>query len=387
MRTFQSIGAALILLSADSLAAPAHHHGQCKSVDAGFDPQKVMSRALNLSSHSWEYGTAAEAYLELTTPEYSVFNSKAFPHGKVPRVPATIPSLAYAKPNIRTNNQTLIDGDGASGDPAALGVSAILLGQSDKAYFDAATREKQHLLTQVPRMSNGAISQRDSNVAAWADFMFMAPPFLAYYAVATNDVGLLRETVRQCGLYRQLLQVNGTYWQHIVVQDNSGGADSGIWSTGNGWAAGGMVRVLATLQNWEGQNEVCSTERAQLVGYIKEIIDGAMSSPLDKGLLRNYLNDTTWFGENSGTALLASVTYRMAVLAPEVFGKKYISWADKLRKVVATYVQPDGTISPNVNPLGWGDRNPFVTGSPEGQSFGVFLYTSYRDCVCAGKCS
>ena len=60
-----------------------------------------------------------------------------------------------------------------------------------------------------------------------------------------------------------------------------------------------------------------------LTGYIKEILDGAMSSPMSFGLLRNDLNDTSGdgqeFPEISGSTLLASVAYRMAVLRPDVF--------------------------------------------------------------------
>ena len=100
---------------------------------------------------------------------------------------------------------------------------------------------------------------------------------------------------------------------------------------------------------------------------------------MDDGLLRNYLNDTTWFGEISGTGVLAATVYRMAVLDPATYVPKYTKWADKLRIAVAAHVRDDGIISPAVNPLGWGDREPFTTGSPEGQSFGTMLYAAYRD--------
>ena len=149
-----------------------------------------------------------------------------------------------------------------------------------------------------------------------------------------------------------------------------------------------MARVLATLVHW-GPSSGYTKQRNDLVGWIKEIVDGARSAGRDNtsALLRNYLNDESWFGETSGTALLASVVYRMAVLAPETFGKDYISWADDSRKAVAKHVESNGTLSPAVNPLGWGDRKPYTAGSPEGQSFGVLLYAAYRDCVCAKKCT
>ena len=81
-------------------------------VGAGFNVANVMARALNVSAHSWEYGTAAEALLELRNPELSVFGHNPFPGNHLPPVTKSVPSLQYAKQFIRTDNVTLIDGDG-----------------------------------------------------------------------------------------------------------------------------------------------------------------------------------------------------------------------------------------------------------------------------------
>lgn len=381
--------AALVLLTGTQ-AASLLPRDQCPDVDAGYNVDLVLARATQLASRSWEFGTCAEALLELKDPNFSVFSPQAFPHNALPAPSAQIASLRYAKPHISTNSTTLVDGDGAAGDPASLGVSAILIGRSDLAYDQAAQRQKTHLLQQVPRFPNGAISQRDSNVEAWADFMFMAPPFLAYAAVRDNNVTLLRETVHQSGLYRDILQnkANATgYWRHIVPGADGTNKDLGLWSTGNAWAAMGMARALATLVHWRSASSL-GAERDQLVCWIQEILDGAMTAGREPGsrLLRNYLPDSSWFGETSGTALLAATAYRMAVLAPDHFGAKYVKWADDSRAAVSHHINSNGTLAPAVNPLGWTDRKPYTAGSPEGQSFAVMLYASYRDCVCAGKC-
>lgn len=128
-----------------------------------------------------------------------------------------------------------------------------------------------------------------------ADFIYMAPPFLAYYAADTNNATLLHESVQQCGHYRQVLQAKSTasydgVWEHIIGPQH---LDQGLWSTGNGWAAGGMARVLATVMKAPvAKNAVWRREAVQdLTQWIKEIVDGAMGAPRDGGLLRNYLND------------------------------------------------------------------------------------------------
>ena len=82
---------------------------------SGFNVAAVMARALNVSAHSWEYGTAAQALLELRNPQISVFGNP-FPHDKLPTSISVenVPSLTYVKPFIRLDNDTLIDGDGES---------------------------------------------------------------------------------------------------------------------------------------------------------------------------------------------------------------------------------------------------------------------------------
>jgi hypothetical protein len=64
---------------------------------------------------------------------------------------------------------------------------------------------------------------------------FMAPPFMAYYAAATNNKTLLKYTVDEIGRQRQILQLGGSanysgLWQHIVGPRSQ---TLGLWSTGN----------------------------------------------------------------------------------------------------------------------------------------------------------
>lgn len=106
-----------------------------------------------------------------------------------------------------------------------------------------------------------------------ADFVYMAPPFMAYYAVATNNATLLKESVRQAKLYREVLVKPDGLWTHIIGPQS---ADSGSWSTGNGWAAAGMARVLATVMK-APISKGWTSEIAELKQEIKEILDAVMT--------------------------------------------------------------------------------------------------------------
>lgn len=287
---------------------------------------------IHFTSRIAEYGAMSEALLEVYNPELSVFSKKAFPSGQLPIVTSSndVYGLSFAKPHVSISGNTLADGDGSSGDPASLGVVALLLGSSSAAsqkytvktkkrkraattssataFHSAAIRQLHTLLNLTPRYSNGAISQRSNVAELWADGMFMIPPFLAYAAVATQNKTLMREAVRQCGLYRDVLIYSSTgykrdvverrmnrkrsldhglsfeevarlaarrsastaptgLWQHIIGPEAQ---TRGLWATGNGWAALGMVRVLATLTHWSVSSSWVD-EKTELKGWLHEI--------------------------------------------------------------------------------------------------------------------
>lgn len=133
---------------------------------------------------------------------------------------------------------------------------------------------------------------------------------------------------------------------------------------------------------------------ASLVAEIRTILDGAMRMENDNGLLLNYLDDPTWFGEVSGSSLLASVAYRLATLSKSygsaalsnTVATRYIECAEGIRVTLASngHIASAGIATPAVNPLDWNDRNHFTALSPEGNNFVILLYTAWRDCVKAG---
>ena len=73
----------------------------------------IMTAGASLAKASWEYGTAAEALLELYNPELSVFAADAFPAARIPKPTVdAVPGLIYARKHIRTDKKILIDADG-----------------------------------------------------------------------------------------------------------------------------------------------------------------------------------------------------------------------------------------------------------------------------------
>lgn len=103
----------------------------------------------------------------------------------------------------------------------------------DTTYSFAAGQQLSYLVNYAPRTPEGAISQRGDQVQLWADFVYMAPPFIAYFGILQGgeaELPLLQAAYDQCRLYRdQLLDADVGLWRHVALGD---------WQDINHWATG-----------------------------------------------------------------------------------------------------------------------------------------------------
>ncbi|KAI0367867.1 hypothetical protein BV20DRAFT_529608 [Pilatotrama ljubarskyi] len=377
-------------------------------------------------TRSWEIGTRAEALIESDTPSYSVLNNTALPppHGQAPSALDEVVAIARSVVQNRTKAdvqgpQPLMDANGgAAGDPPSIGVAVLLANwtgagaQDGQDYASAATDQLEFLLEKVPKTSDGAISHRMEQVQLWSDFVYMVPPFLAYYGVLNQNQSLVQQAYDQCRLYRQYLVDDdaGGMWKHIVLGQNT---DNGHWSTGNGWAAAGMLRVLGTIQNSQYAKNM-KKQAKDLTNWVSEIHDGIYPHLRTNGLFGNYADDSSSFDDASSTAILASTVYRLALLAGV---HTHLPQAETSRKALSapasgssgssgssssTSTSPassasasasstssapsasaslahftsDMWLTPVVNPNQFGVQGSH---SPEGQAFVVEMYAAWRD--------
>jgi len=358
----------------------------------------VLNRVAN---HSWEWGAQAEVIFERSYPEYSVYsNTRQLPlskeDGPLQQPKRLIEFLEPILAKRAPGTLPLVDGDGASGDPASLGVAVLVAAAtSDKersAYFQKlADGQLDWLLHHVPVSKEGAISQRDKELQFWSDYMYMAPPFLAYYGAASGNATLLEIAYNQAKQYRAILQGGKIkVWRHIL---DGSFQDDGFWSTGNGWAAAGMMRIYATFHNLRDQQLRKLTEawRADLQKWVMEIVNGAYAFQYkDTRLLPNYLasnNASHNYAECSGTALIAAAAYRLASLQPNCVEGLPMDAIDAARVAIfEKYTNPEtGAVAPVVDPLDWNSVKPFngtkpEVGfvSPEGQAFTLLLFESWK---------
>ncbi|KAJ7709893.1 Six-hairpin glycosidase-like protein [Mycena rosella] len=419
-----------------ALAAALHRvSGQALSAA---DVSTVTADLAEGAKLSWELGTRAQSLLELYVPDFSVFSSTALPP------PTSVPSnttsaiapvfsiahnVVSALKNTTAQPEALVNGDGAAGDPASIGVAVLLAnwtgqGAADGLDYAAAARNQlDYLLDVVPRTSDGAISHRAAQVQLWSDSVYMVPPFLAYYGVLTGNTTLINEAYNQIKLYRNYLRDPKTdnLWKHILLgNDTSDSAnDEGHWSTGNGWAAAGMLRVLATMKN-SPYSKTFSNQQKDLASWVKEI-HTAMFANLDStNIFTNYadqpINTTGMFYDTASTSLLASTVYRVSLLWND---HSHLPNAEKCRQALfasgpsgtssssspssapASATSPAASPSATVAPLtdlshftndGWLTPvvNPHQFGiqgqdSPEGQAFVLSLQAAYSEWVAGGS--
>ncbi|KAH9911354.1 Six-hairpin glycosidase-like protein [Epithele typhae] len=401
-----------IALALCATTSPLAAHAQ-KLSDSQVDG--VVQRLAEGATHSWELGTRAQALLELNSPAYSVLTANAAvpPSSNGPVSLSDVLGIAKSVVANLTNTSTvaqpLISGDGAAGDPASLGVAVLianLTGQTGEDYGGAAADQLQYLLEKVPRTSDGAISHRVSQVQLWSDFVYMVPPFLAYYGVLSRNESLIQEAYVQCQLYRQYLRDDaaGGLWKHILLGDFN---DAGHWSTGNAWAAAGMLRVLGTIQRSSYAKDF-TAQQSSLVSWVSEIHDAMYAHLPSSALFNNYVDANNSFADASGTTLLAASVYRLALMAgvhthlpnaeksrTALFGPSSGSSSSSASSSSSSssssttappsslaHFDGDMWLTPVVNPNSFGDEG---SQSPEGQAFVVELHSAYRDWVAAGS--
>ena len=272
----------------------------------------------------------------------------------------------------------------------------------NQPYASAASDQLAYLLDVAPRAPNGAISHRASQAQLWADFVYMAPPFIAAYGAlkgGSKGQHFLQVAYDQVRLYREVLyDSSAKLWRHIAL---GSGTDPTHWGTGNAWAAAGALRVLATIQRSHAAKAMKS-QQGNLVNWVEEILDGAwrhqvcvvvsaVLAALDKscdtdlvracvpvraheqqanGTLLNCLDNPKSFADSSSTALLAASTFRFASITGN---NKHIPAATHALRLIRNSIDSQGWLHNTVNPLTFSSPCSPGKHSPEGQSFVLLL--------------
>ncbi|KAK0200486.1 hypothetical protein DFS33DRAFT_1277912 [Desarmillaria ectypa] len=104
----------------------------------------VLNNMVQVSTVSWELGTATEALLEYSYPKFSVFNSIAFPPGNTLNTPYTaseVFNVTSQAVRAKSNTTMTLVEDTAVGDPAILLANWTRTNEGDTSFSIAAGEE------------------------------------------------------------------------------------------------------------------------------------------------------------------------------------------------------------------------------------------------------
>ncbi|KAG8953531.1 hypothetical protein FRC03_011750 [Tulasnella sp. 419] len=321
---------------------PGSRHIEIEGFSTGIPLPKhlldlVRARAIGTSKASWELGTLAQALLEIDWPQLSVYGNHGVPpprsvkdNGGINNITSVLAvadhTIAIRPPGVMSLMQ-----DGSSGDPASIGVPMLIANWTQVSRPDAwkndyntpLRQQMDYILNLAPKTPDGAISHRSEIVQLWSDSVFMVPPFIAYYGALHQPhvhSWLLYHSYEQIRLYRNYLyDPQKGLWKHIV--GGPWGTDDGVWSTGNAWAAAGIMRVLLTInQTTVGHQPMFMAAQRNLQNWATEIVNNLWQHQQANGTLLNYPDDPNSFADSASTALLAAITYRLTAISEYLRG-------------------------------------------------------------------
>ncbi|KAH7337506.1 Six-hairpin glycosidase-like protein [Rhizoctonia solani] len=349
---------------------------------------QVKQRLADASKLSWELGTRIQTLLELDTPSFSVFSEDFPPPRESPDSLNDVIGIARNIVQSKTSGELPLMEDGSAADPASNGVGVLIAnwtGASGGNYGQAAADQLTFLLSFTPRAPNGAISHRADEAQLWSDFIYMVPPFLAYYGVLTNNESLVEESYNQIKLYRGILADDTGMWQHVRLGSFE---DRGYWSTGNGWAAMGMLRVLVTIRASEWSKSM-RRHVSDLEDWVREILDAMWPRLTDQAMFYNYADDPSSFQDAASAALIAASTYRLSLVAGI---HTHLPSAERVHAALSIVgsnttnpnarITPNGWLTPVVNPHSFREEG---SDSAEGQAFVLQMHAAWAEWVEDGR--
>jgi len=302
-----------------------------------------------MQRHSWEQGTAMQAFLEQGDMEIVVLMAKEAVYRRLPDGRAASIGNTGAITDPCSVGEALIAACRHTGDP-------VLKQGLDELLFWS--------LQKAPRNDKGVVYHMDGVPQMWSDSTFMLPPFLA--AAGYIDAALLN-------LYG--------YWD-ILFDDRAGlmchmwddGAKSFIreahWGGGSGWTLAAIARVYDMLPEENGG------DREKLAAMGKTLIDGVLAHMRDDGFFHDVVDDRESFVETNLSQMLAYTLYR--AIRSKWLDKSYLETAEKLYAAALSKIDDFGLVQDCCGA-------PFFDKagvSPEGQAFFLLMDAARKTCRC-----
>jgi len=248
--------------------------------------EKVKLALLGMQRHSWEQGVAMQAFYE--SKEYDLALRLAI-------------EAAYRK---HDDGRVAAIGDmAAQTDPSACGEVLVWAAEKTglKMLKDAAAALLEYNLKTALKNEDGIIYHMNYDKSFWVDSMYMLPPFLAV-------AGKFDEAVKQMkGYYSALFIKEKGMLGHRYDDESKSFTRDCLWSTGNGWALAGLVRLIDLLPS------AYDADKNDFIDKARNLIEGFLRYLPEGFILHDELDNPDSFPDGAGTLLLSYSIYRAMI--------------------------------------------------------------------------
>lgn len=317
-----------------------------KKVENKTEAMKKAERALlSMQRHSWEQGTAMQAFLEM---------------GDMDMV------IAMAFESV---NRTMEDGrvatigvtDGVT-DPCAVGEAILYACEATNDPFLCQGKDKllEWAVEKAPRNEEGILYHLTRTKEFWADSFYMLPPFLA-------AAGYYEEALKQWnGYWKALFDEKAGLLGHMWNDETGSFTRDAHWGTGNGWMLASIARMIGLLPEEHAEEKKALAEKGKVV------LDNLLKLWIKEEKFHDVVDEPESFEETNLCQMTAYTIYRG--IAEGWLDNSYKAAADGMREKANGKMNAYGFIqdvcgAPTFDKPGY---------SPEAQAFYLLMETAYQ---------
>ncbi len=264
--------------------------------------EKAKIAMLSMQRATWEQGVAMQALLELGERDLVILMARDAVLRQAADGRLAMLGEDAALTDACAPGEAVLWAARATGDPVLLGGFHKLL---------------DYVLHRAPRSREGIVYHFTDKTQVWSDSLYMLPPFLAVAGCHEEALKQI-EGVRAC-LWNEDKKLLAHMWdceKRVFVRQD-------CWGVGNGWAAAGLVRVIAALPPG------MQAAKQKLAGDATALIDGCLAHQRPDGLFHNIVDDPKSFVETNLAQQLAYSIYRG--IARGWLDRGYLAAADRMR--------------------------------------------------------
>lgn len=300
-----------------------------------------------MQRHSWEQGTAMQAFLEQGDDEMVAAMAKEAVYRRIPDGRAAIIGIVDAVTDPCSVGEALLYACKKTGDPEM------------KAGYDALL---EWALYKAPRGKGGVVYHLESKPQFWSDSTYMLPPFLAaagHYDAALDNL---------YGYWDALYDRDAKLMRHIWDDEKKVFVRGAHWGGGSGWTLAAIARIYDLLpREYEGAKH-------KIAEMGKTLAEGVINFMSPDGLFHDVIDDPSTFTETNLSQMLAYTLYR--AVHSKWLESSYLSTAEKLYQAANKKLDSCGLVQDCCGAPSF--DKPGV--SPEGQAFYLLMEAARAKC-------